>query len=195
MKTIFTFLSALLVSVTLLAAGARPKSSLTIRSIDRSDIRVVIDGRRFEPGDNYLRIRSLESGRHTVRIYRQKMNGFFNIFGMRYETVFSSSLHIRPNTNVMISIDRFGRASVTESRMNNGWGNGYDRRGYDNDLDNGRPWDNKHDFDFDRSRNSGDYDNRDSRDSRDNRDGRWGNNNQDDRNGRIDDYDRDVYNS
>ena len=60
--------------MTLLAADARPKSTLVIRSADRADIRVVIDGRRFEPGDNSLRVRGIQSGRHSIRIYRQNMN-------------------------------------------------------------------------------------------------------------------------
>ena len=162
---------------------------LTIRSADRGTIRVVIDGRRFEPSDNFMRIRGIESGYHRVRIYRERNNGFFTIFGNRYEVVFNSSIMIMPRTTVMITIDRFGRATISENRMS-GWGwfdrdyNGYgdrdnrrpderddkkfgdrdDRRtGAPDNTDFGdnddRNWDKAHDFDFDRDNKYGDYDN------------------------------------
>ena len=174
MKTIFTLFASLLVSISLLAADVRPKSTLTIKSSDRADIRVVIDGRRFEPNDNYLRIQSLEAGYHNVKIYRQRNVGLFNIFGRMYEVVFSSSLSIKPRTNVMISIDRFGKAVVNESRMNGGFGRG--GRNFGDGID--KNWDANHDFDFGRGRNQGDYDRA--------RDGQWGNQGQDNHDGRYD---------
>ena len=128
MKTIFTLLASLILSMSDFAAGAHPKSSLTIRSFDRGDIRVVIDGRRFEPNDNYVRIRSLDAGYHYVRIYREKSMGFIRIFGSRYEMVFNSSLAIRPFRDLMITIDRFGRTTVKENRSF-GW-YGHDDRGF-----------------------------------------------------------------
>ncbi len=197
MKTIFTFLTSLLVSISLLAGGVRPKSTLTIRSSDRGSIRVVIDGRRFEPRDNYMRIRGIDAGYHTIRIFRQRNNGFFNMFNSRYEMVFNKSVRLRPQTNMMIFIDRFGRATVNESRRN-GWGYGRDDRDYgygsrdnrgfgnnddkrfdgnDKDFENrdgnifdesdNRNWDKNHDFDFDRDGTNDDYNN--------DRDGKWGN--------------------
>jgi len=182
MKTIFTLFASLLVSISLLAADVRPKSTLTIKSLDRADIRVVIDGRRFEPNDNYLRIQSLEVGYHNVKIYRQRNVGLFNIFGRMYEVVFSSSLSVKPRTNIMISIDRFGKAVVNESRINGGFGRGGGNFGDGIDKN----WDNNHDFDFDRGRNQGDYDR--------NRDGQWGNQSQDSHNGRIGNRDDRDYN-
>lgn len=193
MKTIFTLLLASLVSVSVMAAGTRPKSTLIIRSAERGDIRVVIDGRRFEPNDNFLRIRNLESGYHNVKIYRERTSGAFNIFGKRYEVIFNRSMRIMNNT--MIMIDRYGRATVNERRSNGRYdrndreyGYGYgnrDNRDYDpndrdwndrnsNDRDwDDRNWDRNHDFEYDRNSNNGDYGDRDrdvrwnDRDSRD----------------------------
>lgn len=158
MKKIFTLLTSSLFTLAVFAApavDARPKSSLTIQSADRGDVRVVIDGRRFEPNDNYMRIQGLESGNHTIKVYRQKNSGAFSIFGKRYEVVFSSSVNLRPRAEMLIAIDRFGKTTVTDTR-NNGWQNGR----------NDRRWDNDHDFQFDRGRNAGDYDN--------DRGGQWG---------------------
>lgn len=155
MKKFFTLLSSLMIAVAVFAAPAatvaRPKSTLTIQSTDQADVRVIIDGRRFEPNDNYLRIQGLEAGTHQVKIYRQKNTGLFNILGKRYEVVFNSSIQVKPRSNVMIAVDRSGRTTISDSRT-----------GGRND----RNWGNDHDFDFDRGANSGDYNN--------DRNGQWG---------------------
>lgn len=150
MKTIFTLFASFL--VTLVVSAAPPKSTLTIQSVDRADVRVVIDGRRFEPNDNYLRIRGLEAGYHTIRIYRQKNTGLFSILGKKYEVVFNGSVNVKPRSNIMIAVDRMGRATITDSRIN---------------ARDDRRWDKNHDFDFDRGNDYGDY--------RNDRDGQWGN--------------------
>jgi hypothetical protein len=161
MKTIFTLLASLLVSISLLAGGSKPKSTLTIQSYDRSNIKVVIDGRRFESHNNYMRIQSMEAGSHDLKIYREKNNGLFNIFGTRYEMVFKNYIVIKPFSDVIISIDRFGRATINESRTRgrNDWG---DRKGY-GDRDERKGYDDRDknrddDFEFDRGNQYGDYD-------------------------------------
>lgn len=201
MKTFFTLLASLILSAAVFAAEHKSKSVLTIKSFDRGDIRVIIDGRRFEPNDNYMRIQGIETGYHNVKIYRERNNGFFTIFGHQYEVVFNNSVTIRPRTNVMISVDRFGRATVNENRAN-GW-NGRDDRGYNgrddrdyNDRDNrdysgkndrdfndrdNRDWDSKHDFNYDHGGNQGDY-NKD-------RDGEFGDKDRDHHDGSYSDND------
>jgi hypothetical protein len=167
MKRIFTLFTTLILTISLFAA-ARPKAMLTIKSADQSDIRVVIDGRRFEPYANYMRIQDMQPGYHSIRVYRERNFGIFTIFGSRYDVVFSNSMMIKPGTNVMISIDRFGRAQVLESRTRG--------RGYDWDD---RGWKNDHNYDFDNGRNYGDYGDRDR--NMNERDSKWGDRN--DRNG------------
>ena len=172
MKKIFTLVSSLFLTIALFAAD-RPKSMLTIKSVDQnSDIKVIIDGRRFEPNDNYMRIRDMRPGYHSIKIYRERNFGIFTIFGQRYDVVFNNSLLIKPQGNTMISIDRLGRAQVVENRMG---------RGYDwNDKD----WKTDHDFDFDGGSNYGDYsdhdrtwnDRRTGPGDRNDRDDNYGNN-------------------
>ena len=193
MKTIFTFLSSFLLSFSLLAADVRHnESSLIIRSADRGEIRVVIDGHhRFESRNNFMRIRNIDGGSHRVKIYRQKQrNGVFGNFGNRFELVYNNSIRVRKGMNINISIDRYGRASVYESRAN-GYGNGRNDRGWRNgterdrdlrnerDMDDDRDWDRNNDFDFGMDRNSGDYDMND-------KDVDWDNRDRNDRN--YDDY-------
>ena len=163
MKTIFTLFLSMVASITLLAADARPKSNLVIRTAERGDIRVVIDGRRFEANDNSIRIRGLDAGVHNVRIYRERNSGKFNILGKKYELLFDRSLRLRSQSNTLISIDRYGRASVQEGRGGNHRDNrnrrdsryGNDRDVYDWEDD--RTWDRNRDFDYENTRNSGDY--------------------------------------
>ena len=172
MKTIFTLLSSLVLSVAVLAApagkvAAWQKSSLTVKSFDAGEIRVVLDGRRFEPGFNSVMIQGLETGQHTIKVYRQRNNGFFNIRGGRYEMVYGTSLMIRPRTDVTISIDRFGRTTISEQKIRgnrhgrdrNYDDRNYDDRGYDGRDYDGRDWNNDRSYDYDRGGKLGDYDN------------------------------------
>ena len=186
MKTIFTLLTSLILSIAASAADKRPGSILTIKSFDRSDIRVIIDGHRFEPNDNYMRIRGIESGYHRVKIYKEKNNGFFNIFGNQYEVVFNNSVMIRPYTNLMINVDRYGRTTVNESRMNEGGGYGRgdrrdgnrDDRGYSNRDDRGygnrddRGYGNRNDRSFGDRQDKG-FGGRDNNDYNDQDDKNW----------------------
>ena len=168
MKKIFTIFASLFLTLALFAATPRPTTSITIQSADRNDIRVVIDGRRFEPNDNFMRIRGIQPGYHQLKIYRERNSGRFTIFGQRYDMVYNSSLYVRPQSNLMINIDMYGRAQVIENRSRN----------RNNDWDNSWGNQNGRDFDYDNGRNSGDYGDRDRNGN--NNDGRWGNQ---DRNG------------
>jgi len=148
MKTIFTLLASLIMSVAVFAAGAKSKSMLTVKSNDQSDVRVVLDGKRFESGSNSIMIRDLNSGYHTIKVYRQKNNGFFNIIGKMYEVVYSTSLHVKQGTHIMITIDHYGRTSVQETKIK-----GRLNRDHNKNLNRDR------DFNYDRDGQWGDYDN------------------------------------
>lgn len=158
MKTIFTLLTSMIMGISVIAApagiAARPKSMLTVKSAVNGDIRVVLDGRRFEPGENSLVIRELQPGNHQIRVYRQKSNGLFNIFGKGYEMVYSTAVMLKPATHVKITIDRFGRTSIDERKIRGNAGRGRNRNYKDRDDD----WGSSHDYDFDRDGKFGDYD-------------------------------------
>jgi hypothetical protein len=161
MKKIFTLFASLVLTFSLFAAD-RPKSTLSIKSQDQGFIRVIIDGRRFEPSDNELRVSDIRPGTHSVKVYRTKSMGFFTIFGQRYEMVFSGAVNVSPRSNVMISIDRFGRSSVMDARS----------RGWDRED---RNWNQGNDFGYDRGAQDGDYNDRDrnDRNTQGHGDGSW----------------------
>lgn len=151
MKTFSTLLASLFLSVSVFAA-AKPTSTLTIKSADNSDIRVVLDGKRFEPNDNALMISNLNEGVHSVKVYKQRGNGAFNILGKRYELVYNTSLNLKKRTHLFVTIERNGRISMTESKVK-GNGNFDDSYGRDRDRDRDDDY-----YDYDRDGQWGDYD-------------------------------------
>lgn len=128
MKTIFTLFASLFMSVAVFAA--KNNSILTIKSADQSDISVVLDGKRFEPNDNGIMIQGLERGSHDIKVYRERNNGAFNVFGKRYELVYNTSISIRNNTHLFITVERNGRISMMENKIRKGYVQN-DDRGYD----------------------------------------------------------------
>jgi len=159
MKTIFTLFASLLLSISLFAADAKPKSMLTVKSLDRGDIRVVVDGRRFEPGTSTLVLNGVEAGYHTIKVYRERANGLFSILilGRKYEMVYNTSVLVKPRTKMSIVIDRLGRTTISEAkilgtvnRRDNDWGHQRDNRDFDKNKD--------HEYDYDRDGKFGDYD-------------------------------------
>src|SRR5688572_17034841 len=117
MKRIFTLFASVLMSIALFAAAPRPNSMLTIQSLSRGDMKVVIDGRQFDPRNNFMRLQGIQPGYHKIAIYMERTGGHFNHLGRRYERVFSSSITVRNRTNLTITIDRNGRPSLKESRF------------------------------------------------------------------------------
>src|SRR5262249_5392409 len=114
MKTIFTLFTSLLMSIALFAADARPKSILTVKSVTKDEIRVVVDNKTFEPRTNSIMIQNVDAGYHTIKVYRQKNAGIFSSFGKRFELVYNSSLTVKSGKSLLISVDRFGRTSISE---------------------------------------------------------------------------------
>jgi hypothetical protein len=151
MKTIFTLLKALFMGIAVFAADGRGKSILTIKSVTNTDIRVVLDGKRFEPNDNAIVLSNLEDGFHTVKVYRQRNGGLFSISGKRYEMIYNTTIAIKKRTHTTIIIDRNGRAAIQETRLDNGRNNRDwdDRRHNDDDY---------REYDIDRDGQYGDYD-------------------------------------
>ena len=152
MKKIFTLFASLGFAISLFAApipiGAKPKSMLTIKSNDLGDVRVVLDGKRFESNTSTITIQDLNPGYHTIKVYHQKSTGFFSILNKRYEVVYNTSLNIRAGTLIQLTVDRFGKTSMMESKIGRGQG-----RGSENDYGRDR------DFNYDHDGQWGDYDN------------------------------------
>jgi len=152
MKTFFTLLTSLFMSIAVFAA-AKPQSILTIKSADNSDIRVVLDGKRFEPNDNSVMFRGIDAGYHTIKVFKQKRNGYFSLTGKTYELVYNTSINLKRRTHLFITIERNDRISMQENKIKRDW----DRQ--DRDWDNGKGDRNDRGYDFDRNGQWGDYDN------------------------------------
>ena len=140
MKTIFTLFASLFMSFAVFAA-AKPQGILSVRSADNSDIRIVLDGKRFESNDNSITIHGLVNGQHSIKVFRQKRNGIFNLAGRGYELVYNANVQIKNRTHLAITIERNGRAVMQQTRINNDWKNTgrdyeYGRDGQWGDYDN-----------------------------------------------------------
>jgi hypothetical protein len=131
MKTFFTLLTSLFMSIAVFAAE-RPQSILTIKSADNSDIRVVLDGKRFEPNDNSLMLRGIDDGYHTIKVYKQRNNGYFNMAGKKYDLVYNTSINLKRRTHLFITIERNNRISMQENKIKRDWAS------QDRDWDNGK---------------------------------------------------------
>lgn len=151
MKTIFTLFASLFLSVAVFAADAKPKSILIIKSNAYGDVKVMLDGKRFESSTNTVTIQDVVAGYHTVKIYQPKGSGLFSIFNKRYEEVYNTALNIKPGTSVSINIDRFGRTSIQEAKIFRG----RQGRGGQSDYDR----DNDGTYSYDSGESWGDYDN------------------------------------
>jgi len=134
MKTIFTLVTSLFMSMAVFAA-AKPQSILTIKSVDNADIRVVLDGKRFDPNDNAIMFGSIDAGRHDIKIFRQRNNSFFNMGREKYELVYNTTVDLKRRTHLFITIERNGRISMQENRVKKDWDwNDHSRK---NDQDRG----------------------------------------------------------
>src|SRR5215213_9973222 len=170
MNKLYSLMLILFISVAAFAAD-RPRSGrLTITTFDNSDIRVEIDGRRYNSNDNYVRINNINSGYHGVQVFRRQSSGVFG--GSRERLVYSSNLYVRPEFQIDVLIDRSGRAQVREYDL--GRNNRKDRRNNRDDDDWNRRNDNSRWEDYD------DW-NKNSRPDRN--DDRWDNNNGGNKNG------------
>ena len=146
MKKIYTLFASLFFTIALFAADARPMmSKLTIQSMDNSDIKVMIDGKRFDPEFNSLVLDNLRPGIHQIKVYKEK-GRLINIFGnQRYQVVYNTTINVRAGTHTMISLDRFNRAKFSVVNLRNKPGNGYGR---DRGDDRNRNF-NDHEYDYD----------------------------------------------
>lgn len=184
MKTIFTLISGLLLNFALMAAPTgfdrKEKSMITVKSIGHGDIRVVVDGKRFDSRSCSLKIRNVRMGYQNIKIYRQRNDGFFERFRNRYELVFNKSIMIKKQSNLVITIDQNERYYIDQKKIKGKENSyGWDKQGkrdrdfeyerefeWDRDLDRNRDFEENRniieddfEFDFDRDDYKNDFDN------------------------------------
>ncbi|HWR33778.1 MAG TPA: DUF4476 domain-containing protein [Chitinophagaceae bacterium] len=128
MKKYFTLLLSSLFSLTLLAYDGNKLSVSVFDS--KIDIRIEVDGRRFNMQGNSITLRDLNEGYHNVKIYRDKKRSGWG-FGRRQDIIYNSSVYLRRGYHMDISVNRFGKVFTDERRIdqNDDW--------YDDDMDNG----------------------------------------------------------
>jgi hypothetical protein len=148
MKKISTLGFAVFFSVASFAAFS--PNRLTVSAEDNTNIKVTIDGNRFEQPTtgSSITVENLQPGFHSVSIFRVTGKRF-GMFGRRdgddYRLVYTASVNIKPLFATSIAISRSGRTQVMEEPMrgiydDRKWGNGRrdDHRYYDQRNDYGR---------------------------------------------------------
>src|SRR5215203_4985544 len=120
MKTIFTLLLATVFS----SAFARNEGKLTISIVSNKNLQVYVDGRQYQDKDGMFVLNSIQSGNHTIQVYRQaknSSNGNGNNRNRnndrRGELMYSSTVYVRPSYHVDVLINRFGKALVDEKAL------------------------------------------------------------------------------
>lgn len=166
MKTIFTLLLAIVSA----SAFAYDGGKLTVTVASQKNVQVYIDGRAYQANDNVFVLNNIQSGNHTITIYKNRSNsnsGYGNNgnYGRngngrkdrdrnysQADVLYNANVYVRPSYHVDVMINRFGKALVDERVIN---GNGYndDEDWYDNDNGYGSGgYDNYHqamsDYDF-----------------------------------------------
>lgn len=128
MKTVFTLLLATLFTT---SAFAFDEGRLTITVSTPSNVQVVIDDRTYKLDDNSLVLNNVRAGQHTIRVYRGRANnrgnGNSRNRNNRNNILFSSTIYVKPNYDVDVMINRFGKVLVDERDLrysNDGWNNG-----------------------------------------------------------------------
>jgi hypothetical protein len=124
MKKIFTMCLGLVLTAAVFAADRKP--DVTIISMKKYEI--VVDGRTYYSNSRMLNIDNLRNGRHTIQVYDMNNRGF-SIF-QRKQLVASTSFQLR-NNDVKITINQFGRLSITEDKFGRDGRYGDDNRGWD----------------------------------------------------------------
>jgi len=131
MKKIFTMCLGLVLTAAVFAAEKRP--DVTIISAKKYEI--VIDGKTYFSNNKMMNIDNLRKGRHTIQVFEMNRGGF-SIF-KRKQLVTSKAFEVR-NNDLKITIDRFGRLTITEDRFGRGNKYGKDQRDWDDHDRNDR---------------------------------------------------------
>ncbi|MES2429696.1 MAG: DUF4476 domain-containing protein [Bacteroidota bacterium] len=165
MKRTFTLLTTLLLSV---AMYALPKqSTVTISTASNKNFVVYIDNKQYRVTDNAVELNNLSTGYHTLKIYQQQKNGKKNNQSNRInnlQLIYNNSFNVKPQYDIDIMINRFGKVLIDEQYMTNDndndrWNDRDDKRN-DNDDWKDRDKDKWNDDKWDDSRNHQAMDNR-----------------------------------
>src|SRR3982751_786210 len=102
MKKISTLLLSSLFSLSLLAYdGSRLSISTTS---NKMDLKIEVDGRKFDMKNNSITLSNLNEGYHNVKIFRDvKRTGFG--FGKKQDVIYQSSLYLKRGFHSDITVN------------------------------------------------------------------------------------------
>lgn len=141
MKTIFTFLSLMIITASGFAQWKNnapdntrqypnnngqynnyQNSALIVNTYSNNRFTVMIDNSyQYQSDRNTVNVGTLSAGNHTVTIYEIK-TGFFG--KQKQQVVYSSNLYFKPNVETTLSINQFGQVGIAERQLYNNNGNG-----------------------------------------------------------------------
>lgn len=104
-------------------------SSLVINTVSQRPLSLLIDDQSYQSNvnNNTLNVGQINSGNHKIVVYEQKKN----FWGKQVQnTVYNSTVNLRPGYETTISINSFGQASISERQMSNN--NAKGQNGYGN---------------------------------------------------------------
>ena len=141
MNRIFTLISFLLISTLTYADHVR----LSITSLNKSPIRVMIDGQVIKDKDNDFRISNLNPGMHRIQIFneRKKRNSWNwgNNNNQNGQVIYNGTINARYGMHTDIIINRFGKVFIDEQPIDDrdeNWNNG----NWNNNNGNNGNWNN-----------------------------------------------------
>ena len=108
MKSFITILAALVLTASAFAAPVF--SRLTIINAENKDLRIVIDGNRYDHIGNNLSLGNLNAGYHNIKIY-QIRRGFFSDSRL----IYSSSVFLKSDRQINMIINHGGDVAINES--------------------------------------------------------------------------------
>lgn len=119
MKALITILATAFTSFTGYAYWEQTK--LTISSTTNMPIRIMVDGKKYSNRNGEFTLNNLTPGYHTVKIYVQKKNQGQGQWGnsSNYQTVYNSSINIKPQYHVDMTVNRFGKVFTDEQLISN----------------------------------------------------------------------------
>jgi len=126
MKTTFTLLIALFLSLVSFAIPLQSKLGITV--VGNKNIEIMVGNSKYQSEDNSTVISNLQPGHHTIKIYSLKKNQRRNVWGNNRnntQLIYQSTVYIRAGYFVDIIINRFGKALVDERAFQENGRNDY----------------------------------------------------------------------
>jgi hypothetical protein len=120
-----------------LSAFATPdRGKLTIISHNLTEVRIIIDGKRYGLEYNTLVLNDMMPGMHTIKIVErsQSFRGSGPIVPVREKVLFNGSMNFRMNYHVDIVINRFGKTLIDEQLISYSRWEGEDENSYGEEV-------------------------------------------------------------